>query len=182
MKKLALIVLVCLVVPLQHGARGQSLVPIPRLAYDWCYPGIWEAGYWESRCQLFTVEGDTTEVEEPLQIGFGSSPTWSPDGLRIAFVSEGGDLFALHRLDDTYVNLTNDGGGAQSPRWSPDGRHIAFIRWGMTLSSEWKPDLYVMNADGSNRTRLTNDEGFGGRMSVISTARARYCRNRGPRR
>jgi len=61
MKKLALIVLVCLVVPLQHGARAQSLVPAPRLAYDWCYPGIWEAGYWESRCQLFTVEGGTTE-------------------------------------------------------------------------------------------------------------------------
>jgi Tol biopolymer transport system component len=178
MKKLALIVLVCLVVPLQHGALGQSLAPVHRLAYDWCYPGIWEAGYWESRCQLFTVEGDTTEIEEPLQIGFGSSPTWSFDGLRIAFVSESGDLFALHRLDDSYVNLTNDGGGAESPRWSPDGRHIAFIRSGMTMASEWKSDLYVMNADGSNRTRLTNDGGFGGLFAWAPTgASIAFARN-----
>jgi hypothetical protein len=50
------------------------------------------------------------------------------------------------------------------PRWSPDGRHIAF-----TSNRDGTIEIYVMNADGSAQTRLTN----GGRYPDGAQQRAR---------
>jgi Tol biopolymer transport system component len=46
--------------------------------------------------------------------------------------------------------LTTDGAADGEPNWSPDGARIAFTRGPKTSG-----DVYVMNADGSNLTRLT---------------------------
>jgi TolB protein len=61
--------------------------------------------------------------------------------------------------------LTNEAGFDVSPAWSPDGRRIAF-----TSSRSMPPgfggeqrlysELYVMNADGSNVQRITNNVGM----------------------
>src|SRR5256885_16405756 len=40
------------------------------------------------------------------------------------------------------------------PRWSPTGQRIAF-----TSTRDGNPEIYVMNADGSAQTRLTNNPG-----------------------
>src|SRR4029079_12788819 len=48
-------------------------------------------------------------------------------------------------------NLAADG----FPSWSPDGTRIAFIRGDLSNPSTF--EVYVMNANGSNETRLTND-------------------------
>ena len=58
--------------------------------------------------------------------------------------------------------------GSESPAWSPDGRQIAFVNY-PDLSSRMSrtllpnepgdalgADIYVINADGSGRRRLTN--------------------------
>jgi Tol biopolymer transport system component len=44
-----------------------------------------------------------------------------------------------------------------NPTWSPDGKKIAFA--GADQDGLDDPGLYVMDADGANRTRLTVDEG-----------------------
>ena len=40
-------------------------------------------------------------------------------------------------------------------RWSPDGQKIAFTAWSDAPTGS--SDVYVMNADGSGKERLTSD-------------------------
>ena len=47
-------------------------------------------------------------------------------------------------------NSLNWGGG--QPTWSPDGKKIAFVSF-----RDGNPEIYVMNADGSEQIRLTDD-------------------------
>ena len=88
-----------------------------------------------------------------------SEPVWSPDGTRIAFVSNR-RWFNLHIyiMDSDGRNLTRitDGVRDRNPAWSPDGRKIAFTAYPEELNLE----IYVMDADGENQTRLTHK--FGG--------------------
>src|SRR5947207_123096 len=71
-------------------------------------------------------------------------PSWSPDGQRIAFgfTNDGIDLINVDGTGQTPLGVI---GG--NPTWSPDGRQIAF---------EHDGKIYVMNADGSGVTQLTN--------------------------
>jgi len=89
------------------------------------------------------------------------SPTWSPDGSVIAYDSD----FGIHLTNEegTIGDVTDDrslfaistDGRDISPVWSPDGSRIAF---GFHQHDHW--EIYVMNADGSNRVRLTQEELF----------------------
>ncbi len=88
-------------------------------------------------------------------------PTWSPDGRKIAFVSERDGKPQIYVMDADGANvrrLTHDEGADSvpiaDPDWSPDGTRIAFARRGTGASS----DVYVMNADGSNVQRLTSND------------------------
>lgn len=71
-------------------------------------------------------------IFEPLEdtTALVSTPKWSPDGRRIAFVvagESGGDLY-LARADGTEARrlLEHPGWDDIDPAWSPDGRLIAF--------------------------------------------------------
>jgi dipeptidyl aminopeptidase/acylaminoacyl peptidase len=71
--------------------------------------------------------------EKPFIVAWGtnSSPRWSPDGARIAFVSNRGThsfvaLYDVPTRTVTYVAPSVDRDA--SPTWSPDGKRIAFTR------------------------------------------------------
>jgi Tol biopolymer transport system component len=73
------------------------------------------------------------------------SPTWSPTGQTIAFVSErDGDpeIFIQHLEEDTAIQLTFNEETDRLPAWSPDGKYIAFaaIRDGMEKIHRIRPD------------------------------------------
>ena len=58
------------------------------------------------------------------------SPTWSPDGQQIAFLSnraEGWDLYTMPATGGEATRLTS-GATADDPAWSPDGQWIAVER------------------------------------------------------
>lgn len=82
------------------------------------------------RSNLWIVDVDGSRVRE-LTSGArnDSSPVWSPDGKRIAFLSDRDGTSQLHVmwLDTREVaQLTHLERAPGSIRWSPDGRHIAF--------------------------------------------------------
>ena len=72
-----------------------------------------------------------------------SDPLWSPDGRRIAFVSNWRQVYVMNADGSGQRRLTQDG---TQPSWSPDGQKIAFAR---------RTDIYVMNADGSAQRNVT---------------------------
>ncbi len=99
------------------------------------------------------------------------SPSLSPDGTRIAFVSDrdasdfpepdhGAYVYDIYLMDadgSNVVRLTDTGGYDMNPEWSPDGSRIVFEsdRFGNNA-------VHVMDPDGSNRVNLTNLAGGGG--------------------
>lgn len=87
-------------------------------------------------------------------------PALSPDGERIAFNSDRGGEPQVYVMnaDGTGVELLADRWG-EYPAWSPDGGRIAFESYvgGTTPFGDPDYDLFVMNADGSDVTNLTDD-------------------------
>ncbi|MEA2357770.1 MAG: hypothetical protein QOI62_1030 [Solirubrobacteraceae bacterium] len=92
------------------------------------------------------------------------SPAFSPDGRRIAFLRGSGDLdiFVVNIDGSGLTNLTHDPEGQETDAaWSPDGTRIAFTRTGCTEgTNEGGVCIYVMNADGSNKTLVSGEENY----------------------
>lgn len=63
--------------------------------------------------------------------GENGSPTWSPDGSQLAFVSSRNDhaFIGVYEFDKPAIRWLAPGTGRDSmPRWSPDGKRLAFVR------------------------------------------------------
>ena len=109
-----------------------------------------------------------TSLTRNLSYG-GWSASWSPDGRRIAFVTGCGEnkrnpgfqIYAINSDGSNPTPLTDAPGDDEDPSWSPDGRVILFqsmrdnyVEIGNRIS--FNSEIYVMNADGSAQTNLTN--------------------------
>ena len=86
-----------------------------------------------------------------------SNPALSPDGSRIAFVSDrdgNREIYVMNADGTNPVRLTDHPEDDVAPTFSPDGAKIAFSSK-RDSNGLFFGDIYVMNADGTGITRLT---------------------------
>jgi len=94
--------------------------------------------------------------------------SWSPDGERVAFeMDPQGDgnleIFVMSAKGKDVRQLTESPARDLWPDWFPDGQRIAF-----TSERNGLPNLYVMNADGSDEQPLTDALDSASREPAVS--------------
>lgn len=113
---------------------------------------------------LYVVKADGTELLRLTTNPMDYAAVWSPDGTKIAFANSDADgnrsIYVASATGRGRVKITHDIANNSMPAWSPDGTKIAF------MSNRDTPNysqIFVMDADGGNPTRLTNvDRGDAG--------------------
>ena len=154
--------------PVQVEAAGRDLRNLAisrqgnRLA--WTQP-IYDRNIWQ--IELADVASPSGEKQLPLSLKSAkplisstradSNPEFSPDGQRIAFMSDRSGSSEIWVADSTgerpsQLTTFNRGALAGNPRWSPDGRQIVF-----EAHPAGSSDIYVISAEGGQPRRLTTD-------------------------
>lgn len=107
----------------------------------------------DGREQIFALDLGTRR-ERRLTDGVwrNTIPDVSPDGSAVAITRNqmGWDVYRMHPDGSGVTALTTEGGNCR-PDWSPDGKRIAYV----SDVADGKGDVWIMDADGGNKVRLS---------------------------
>ena len=108
--------------------------------------------------QIWVMNADGTGKTQLTSEGRNRAPVWSPDGEKIAFVSnrDGGGTDKIYVMNADGTNQTKLTTNAilheSAPSWSPLGDRIAFVRNFLNTGGK----VYVINTDGTGEKRVTD--------------------------
>ena len=111
--------------------------------------------------EIYKINVDGSGLSRLTSIdGPEDDPEFSPDGSLIAFTSRRNsnaiNIFTMTPDGNNVTQLTFiDTASSWAPSWSPDGTQIVFQSH---RDDPLQAELYLMNADGSNVRRLTNND------------------------
>ena len=122
----------------------QGTAALPEAGKDEAKPPKWDVEH-PRGLTLRKVPIDTTE-------GTWMNVDVSPDGARVAFDMLG-DIYVMPIGGGTPTRIAEGLSYEQQPRWSPDGTRIAFVS-----DRAGGDNIWIMNADGSNKKQLTKED------------------------
>ena len=112
-----------------------------------------------SRYELHIADADGQNAQAALKSREPIiSPTWSPDGARLAYVSfeNKKPVIYVHSLASGQRKVVaNFKGSNSAPAWSPDGQRLAVV-----LSKDGGSQIFMVNADGSGVQRISSGSGI----------------------
>jgi len=120
----------------------------------------------ESELYVMNADGTNETRLTNTSAVLATSPDWSPDGKRIAYL-RGIDVASGRTDRDIYV-INADGTNQSSLTtveqstfaWSPDGQKIAFDGWTRSGDINGVPGIYLINPDGTGLEYLTGGISF----------------------
>jgi len=86
------------------------------------------------------------------------SPSWSPDGTKVAYVSfelRKPVIYVQNLVTGQRTVVANEKGNNSAPAWSPDGTKLA-----LALSKTGNTQVWIVNADGGGLHRVTQSSGI----------------------
>jgi Tol biopolymer transport system component/photosystem II stability/assembly factor-like uncharacterized protein len=146
---------------------GSELVQITSNAFDeeepaWSPDGSQIAYVSRGSCKdaIYLMNTDGSAAKYLID---GRRPAWSPDGTRIAFSRLEDGLFVIDVDGGNLTRLTDSSRDDMDdyPVWSPDGEWILFTSNRHEPGVGGTESVYIMRADGSEISRLTEIRGAG---------------------
>jgi dipeptidyl aminopeptidase/acylaminoacyl peptidase len=117
-------------------------------------------------------EGEARLLTPDTLNSLDSAPAWSPDGTKIAFISDRNGWNNLGVIDvgtgQTHMLLTEEIEHSE-PRWSPDGEWISF-----TKNLDYQYHIFKIPAEGGEAMQLTQRGGVNGGSSATGQTRGMH--------
>lgn len=108
----------------------------------------------DNKINILDLSTNTVKSIEPIKDAEYINISLSPDQTKIAFEVMGGNLFVINVDGSGLVDL----GKGSRPKWAPDSKSIVYMITEDNGYEFTSSDIYLINADGSNKTNLTNTE------------------------